>query len=180
MISMWRVLRVDMVTGIFSKREKYIFTAAVIFISMALLYNFIVEPGIKRWKILNSEIAAKKAVMDNGIRLIERREGILREYDQYAKFTKNISKVLSDVENKADSLNVKTSNIKPGMEIDKGLYKEYSMELQIEGEMQDIIKFLSELAKLPTFVISKKFDFRLIEQNPPIFKGTVILSKIII
>ncbi|MDP2911677.1 MAG: type 4a pilus biogenesis protein PilO, partial [Candidatus Omnitrophota bacterium] len=64
--------------------------------------------------------------------------------------------------------------------IEKGLYKEYVIDLQIEGQMENIIKFVSQLEKLPTLVALKKFDFKLVSQNPPIFKGTIILSKILL
>ena len=84
------------------------------------------------------------------------------------------------MEGKADSLGIKTSNIKPGQAIEKGFYRGYDIELQIEGELEDIIKFLSEIIKFPNLVALKKFDFRLISQNPSVFKGTIVLSKIII
>jgi len=163
-----------------SKREKYIFTTTAILITMTLLYNFIFEPGFKKWQLINTEIEAKKARINKGIRLLESRNSIIEEYNKYAKSTKNISKLLNYMENLAGSLGIKTSNIKPGQAIDEEFSREHSVELQIEGQLQDIIKFLSELIKLPTMVVLKKFDFRLISQNPPIFKGTIIFSKILI
>lgn len=163
-----------------SKREKYIFTAAAIFIAVALVYNFIFEPGFKKWQLVNTDIEVKKAGINKGIRLLENRNSIIEEYNKYAKSTKNISKLLNYMENLAGSLGIKTSNIKPGQAIDKEFFKEYSIELQIEGQLQDIIKLLSELVKLPTMAVLKKFDFRLVSQNPPIFKGTIIFSKILI
>jgi len=163
-----------------SKREKYIFIATITFIASVLLHNFIFEPGLKKWQAANNEIITKRAKIDKGVRLIQKRDDIIREYNRYAKSTKNISNILSDVENLADSLGIRTSNIKPGQAIEKGLYKEYSIELQIEGRFPEIIKFLSELIKLPTFAALKKCDFRAVTENPSIFKGTIILSKIII
>jgi Tfp pilus assembly protein PilO len=163
-----------------STRERFIFIITAIFIAIALLYNFIFEPISKKWQFMNKEIVAKKVKLNKGIKLLENKNFIIEEYNQYAKSTKNISKILGYVEHLADSLDIRTSNIKPGQGIEKGLYKEYNLEFQIEGQMPAIIKFLSELAKMPTMVILKKFDFRLISQNPSIFKGTIILSKIII
>ena len=163
-----------------SKRERYIFTATAVFIAAALLYNFIFEPAFKKWQLVNTEIEVKKARINKGIRLLENRNSIIEEYNKYAKSTKNISKLLNYMENLAGSLGIKTSNIKPGQAIDRDFFKEYSIELQIEGQLQDIVKLLSELVKLPTMAVLKKFDFRLVSQNPPIFKGTIIFSKILI
>ena len=163
-----------------SKREKYIFTATIVFVAMALLYNFLAEPCLKKWQFMNNEIEIKKARMNKGLRLLQRKNSIIEEYNKYAKTTNNISKVLNYMESLADSLGIKTSNIKPGQAIERGLYKEYVIDLQIEGQMENIIKFLSQLEKLPTSVALNKFDFKLISQNPSIFKGTVILSKILL
>ena len=163
-----------------SKREKYIFTAAIVFVAMALLYNFLAEPCLKKWQFMDNEIKIKKVRMNKGLRLLQRRNSIIEEYNQYAKTTNNISKVMNYMENLADSLGIKTSNIKPGQAIEKGLCKEYVIDLQIEGQMENIIKFVSQLESLPTLAALKKFDFKLISQNPSIFKGTIILSKVLL
>lgn len=169
-----------MILSNISKRERYIFSITIIIIAAALLYNFIIEAGFKKWRILNNEIAVKRARMAKGIRLVKRRDSIIREYDKYVKSSKNISNILNDMERQADILGIKTSNIKPSQEIEKDFYKERAIELQIEGEMADIIKFVSQIAKPPILAILKKFDFSLISQNPSVFKGTIILSKLII
>ncbi len=169
-----------MILSSISKREKYIFSITIIVIVAAFLYNFIIEAGFKKWQILNNEIAVKRARMNKGIRLIKRRDSIIQEYNEYVKSAKNISNILNDMERQADMLGIKTSNIKPGQEIEKDFYKECAIELQIEGEMANIIKFVSQIAKSPILAILKKFDFSLISQNPSVFKGTVIFSKLII
>ena len=104
----------------------------------------------------------------------------MQEYNEYVKSAKNISNLLNDMERQADMLGIKTSNMKPGREIEKGFYGECAIELQIEGEMVNIIKFVSQIAKPPILAVLKKFDFSLISQSPSVFKGTIILSKLII
>lgn len=163
-----------------SKREKYIFIATVGFIAVAILYNFIFEPVFKKWSALNNEITAKKTRLNKEIRLLQKADSIIQEYNTYAKSSKNISKILNYIENLSDSLGIKTSNIKPGSEVQKEFWKEYSIEVQIEGQFSDIIKFLSELIKLPCFVTVQKFDFRTVAEDSDVFKGTLILYKIVI
>jgi Tfp pilus assembly protein PilO len=169
-----------MISSSFSKREKGIFIIAIIFIAAALSCNFIFKPCLEKWQSLNNEISVKKARISEDIRLTKRSDSIIREYNIYAKPAQNITMILNNVENQADSFGIKTSNIKPGQAIERSFYKEYNIELQIEGEMNDIVEFLSTLIKTPTLAALKKFDFKIISQNPPIFKGTIILSKIII
>lgn len=163
-----------------SKREKYIFIITIGIIIMGMAYNFIFEHLFKRWEALNSEIIAKRAKFNKEIRLLENKNSIILEYNNYAKAYKNSSRVLNYIEKLADSLNIKTSNIKPGQATDKAFYQEYFIELQIEGQFPEIIEFLSDISKLPCFVTIKKFDFRRDLENPHLLKGTIILSKIII
>jgi len=163
-----------------SKRERYVFGVTIIFIIGAFSYNLLFEPAFNKWQFLNREAVAKKVRFEKSIRLLKNRDSIIKEYNRYARATKNVSRILSYIESLADSLGIKTSNIRPGQAIEKGLYKEYNIELQIEGRFSEIMKFLSELIKPPTFVTLKKFDLRIVQENPDFFKGTIILSKIII
>ncbi|OIO32988.1 MAG: hypothetical protein AUJ70_04240 [Candidatus Omnitrophica bacterium CG1_02_40_15] len=161
-----------------SKREKYIVVITISVIIMGMLYNFIFVHLFKRWEAADSEIIAKRAKFNKEIRLLENRNSIISEYNNYAKAYKNSSRVLNYIEKLADSLNIKTSNIKPGQITDRDFYQEYFIELQIEGRFPEIIEFLSGISKLPCFVAIKKFDFRRGLDNPHLLKGTIILSKI--
>lgn len=163
-----------------SKREKCIFIIAIGVIIMGMAYNFIFEHLFERWGLLNNEIIAKRAKFNKEIRLLENRNSVISEYNNYARGYKNSSRVLSYIEKSAGSLNIKTSNIKPGQTADKVFYQEYFIELQIEGRFPEIIEFLSGISKLPCFVTIKKFDFRRDQESLYLLKGTVILSKIII
>lgn len=163
-----------------SKREKHILALTIVIISSILLYNFIFEPALKKWQAVNMDIAMKKAKFYKGLRLLEKRNAIISEYNQYAASSKNISQILNYIENLADKSEVRTSNIKPSPARQDELYKEYTIEVQVEGQFPDIIRFLSELIKQPTFVTVRKIDFRTLQENPNLFKSRVILSKITI
>jgi Tfp pilus assembly protein PilO len=164
----------------FSKRERYIFIATLVVISLALAYNFIIEPFFKKWNSVDAEIVKKRTVLKKSLKLLDNRNDIIKEFNNYASSIKNISKILSYVEEKAISSGIKTSNIKPNPENQKGLYKEYIIELQIEGTFSAISKFLSALIKPPAFIAVKKFEVKTAIDAPSFFKGTIVLSKLII
>lgn len=163
-----------------SKRERYIFIVTVGVIISALMYNFIFEPTIKRWNSINNKIMLKKAMFRKGLRLLEDRDSIINEYNIHAMSLKNMSKILRHTEELADSFGIKTANIRPRPVAKKEIYEEYIIELQIEGELANINKFVSTLIKAPLFITVKRFDLRSITETPSRFKGTLILSKIII
>jgi len=163
-----------------SRREKYIFILTVVIVILAGVYNFILGPSFKKWHSLNSEIAIEKARVKKGLKLLETQNAIIDEYNSYVSSLGNISKILSYVERQSEALGIKTSNIRPRPVVQKGLYKEYIIELQIEGEFSDINKFVPLLIKSPIFISVKKFDFRNTGKTSSYLKGTLILSKLII
>ena len=163
-----------------SKREKYIFIVTVAIIMSALAYNFIIEPIFKKWHSVNNEIIIEKTRLKKGLKLLDDRNTIINEYNTYAASLKNMSKILSYIEKEALSSGIKTANIRPRPVIQKELYKEYVIELQIEGTFSSINKFVSELINSPIFITVKRFDLRAVTGTSSYLKGTLILSKLII
>ena len=163
-----------------SKREKYIFTTACVVIMGGLSYSFIFEPLFKKWSTFDNEIVIQKAQFKKSLKLLENRNTIIRDYNSYASSVNNISQILSYIERYAESSGIKTANIQPRPAIQKEFYTEYVIELQIEGAFADINRFITQLIKPPLFISVKQFDLRIAGEGSSNFKGTVILSKLII
>ena len=164
------------------KREKYLFIFTIVIIASAVIYNFMLGPLFEKWTSFDNEIIAKKIALKKGLRLLEKRGAIVKKYNFYAKTPRNISNILGYIEKKANSLGIKTSDIKPRPVIQKDLYREYVIELQIQGSIDRINTFISELLKSPLFISIKRFDIRMPEVSASTLEvnGTLILSKIII
>ncbi len=165
-----------------SKREKYLFIFTIVIIAGAVIYNFVLGSLFEKWTSLDNEIIAKKTALKKGLRLLEKRDAIVKKYNFYAKAPRNISNILSYIEKIAISFGIKTSDIKPRPVIRKDLYREYIIELQIQGSIDRINKFISELLKPPLFISIKRFDIRIPEANTSTSEvnGTLILSKFLI
>ena len=163
-----------------SKREKSIIAITVTVIVLALLYNFAIEPFFKKWGNINNQILIKRTAIKKDLRLLKNKNTIISEYNACAGSIKNISMILSYIEKKADSLGIKTENMKPRQVVQKEFYKEYVIELEIEATFSAINKFVSELLGSPTFITLKKFNLRTARETSSYFQGTLILSKLII
>jgi len=160
-----------------SNREKYISIATIGIIALALAYSFLIEPLFKKWHSFNNKIIKNEIALKKGLKLLENRNDIIKEYNSYASSTRTFSRILSYIEKHALSAGVKTANIKPRPVIEKGYYKEYVIELQVEGTFSAINKFVSEIIESPLLVTIKKFDLRTSTDTPSTLKGTLILSK---
>jgi len=162
-----------------SKREKGILVAMISIVAMVVLYNFIFEPAFNKWKRLDNEIAAKKIILKKNIKLLENRGIITKDYDIYVTRVKDTSEVLGYIEKKAKSIGIRTSNIRPRPAVQRDLYKEYVVELHIEGTLDEINDFVSDIVKPPAFITVTKFDLRQIRETSYL-KGTLILSKLLL
>lgn len=163
-----------------SKREKNIFITTAVIVLLASCYKFIFEPIYRKWGMLNNEILIKRVRLEKDLRLMQKQDRILQEYSACAAPGDGISKILSHIEKEAFSSGINTANVKPGPAVQKGLYEEYIIELQIEGSLASIYRFASELIKSPLYLTLKKFDLRISKENPAVFKGTLFLSELII
>lgn len=164
----------------FSKREKHILIITAFILISALVYNFIMEPLVKKWQGINREILAKEIRFKKGSKLVSNRDVIIKEYKSCETSLKDISKILAYIETQSVSSGVKIAGMRPRPIVQKDFYQEYTIELQIEGTLGGINKFLSELIKSPVFVSLKKFDLRVLSENSSYLKGSLLLSKIII
>jgi hypothetical protein len=163
-----------------TKREKSIFIITTVVVGAIILFNFAIEPFFKKWQGLNKEILAQEIKIQKGLKLLKNKDLIIKDYRVYASVVKDMSKLLGYVEKGALSAGIKTENIKPRPLIHKEIYEEYVIELQIEGTLESINKFISYLSKSPVFMTVKEFDIRAVTGVQKYFKGTLILSKIII
>jgi Tfp pilus assembly protein PilO len=163
-----------------SKREKIIFIVTVVLIISAVSYSLIIETLLEKWKAVDNDIKIKQVAFKKGVKLLKDRNSIITDYNKYASSVRNISNVLSYIERQADSLGIKTSNIKPRPVVQRGDYKEYVIEVQIEGELSAVTKFISNLIKPPGLITVKNFSLRMQEEPASYLKGTLILSKLMI
>ncbi|NQT75374.1 MAG: type 4a pilus biogenesis protein PilO [Candidatus Omnitrophica bacterium] len=163
-----------------SRRERYVFIVAVAFLGLAIVYGLVFRPFFRKWRSLDSEIIAKSIEFKKGLRLLKDKDVIIDQYNTYARSLKGMSEILGYIEKEADSSGIKTANIRPSPAIQQGLYKEYVIELQLEGDFSAINRFAAGLIKSPAYISIKKFDLRGTGEVPSRLKGTLILSKPII
>lgn len=163
-----------------SPRERYISAIAAAIVICAAVYNFIFEPFIAEWKGLNSEIELKKIRFIRNVKLLKEGDSIVKEYNAYKGPRLDLSNILDYIETQARTSGVKISNIRPRPVEQKELYKEYTAEIQIEGDFSAIDDFLSSIIKSRLFTSIKKFDFRMLEPDSSSLKGTLVLARLIL
>ncbi len=168
-----------------SKRESRILSFTGLTVILALSYNFLFEPLIKKWKDLNSAIISKQIKLEKSHRIIEEKPIILKSYNSYYPFLKTkgnneeeMRLFLGQIEELSKKNNVSIKEIKPGRIEDKKLYKEFSCNIEIEAEISDISKFLYELTKPPYLLKTKRFELRAKGGKDSFLKGSLLITKL--
>ncbi|MFH1782740.1 MAG: type 4a pilus biogenesis protein PilO [Candidatus Omnitrophota bacterium] len=163
-----------------SKREKHILIITIAVISAMILYNFIFEGILKKWDSVNDDIALKERALTRNIKLLEHKDEIVNEYKIYSSSLRNMSKILSYLENQAQSFGVKVANIRPRPVDKEDTHSKVVIELEVEGSFDSISRFTKELLKSPIFITLDRFDLKSSYNDITKFKGILTLNKIII
>lgn len=72
-----------------SNREKYIALATILFIALAVIYAFIIEPISKESQALNNEMKVKSASLKRDINILSAKSFLEANYSKFAKYVKS-------------------------------------------------------------------------------------------
>lgn len=170
-----------------NKREKLIFYLCIILISVMILERLIFSPLLNKLTASRQEIQIKEARLIKSWRIQARKDKIIQEYNKYDYFLKVKgsdeeinSRLLKELDGIARQSRISLSNIKPRSTDNRGLYKEYTLELQLEAEMQDIIRFMYNINNSGFLLSVDKVVLSLKEESSEILKAVMVISSIVI
>ena len=135
-----------------SKRERLIlFVAGVVFFGL-LVDRLIYRPITHRFEKLDQEIQEQERQLRKNLRYVAVHERIMEEHE---KHTAALSSAGSDEEETASLLNeleeitrksgLSIINMKPRSSTTLDFVKKYAVEIEIRGEIVDLVEFLHEL-----------------------------------
>lgn len=135
-----------------SNREKLILAVAIAVLFGLLIDRSIYQPIAKRFERLDQEIQTQERLHRKNLRYVAVHERIMEEHKRY---TGDLSVTGSDEEETARLLNeveeitrksgLSIVNMKPQPSRTLDFVKKYAVEIEIRGEMVDLVQFLHEL-----------------------------------
>lgn len=171
----------------FSPREKKLFYLAVISIIGILLYIFIIDPLWAKWQELNNNISNREKQLLRNIKILAQRDIIAQLYNQHAENIKmkgtieeETAVILREIENIARTSNTYIADIKPQKVQDMEFYKEYFIELEAEGDIRDIAKFIYDLQNSEQILKVRYLRLNPKDDTGDVLKGYMIVTKILI
>ena len=168
-----------------SKREKTILVVCVAVVAGAVIYNFALEPIIKKWIATSNQLAAAEYKLRRSTAILKRRREIIGQYQNISTYIKQgeVSDeqkrafFLGELEKLASSSGARITNIKPRAIREKSYYRQHIVELESEGDISKLTKFIYEIQTSAHFPKIEKLAISMKRGDSNILKVNMVISK---
>lgn len=170
-----------------SKKEKLGLSIALVFIMIAFMDRLVIKPVKNRVDRLNHQIQVAEEELKLDIRNLNEKRAISREYEKYTQYVtkagsdeEEVAKVLAEIEGLARKSNVHLVDITPQAPQEVDFYKEYAAELEIEGTMDSVVKFLYQLNNSTLLLRAQKLRISLRTPGSSDVSALILVTKILV
>ena len=140
-----------------SPKEKRIFYIAIIFVVVAFLDRLFLGPVMSRLHSIDSEIEQQKNAIKSDLRFLSYKDRILKENEDFGVYyTKKaqteeeiIAAFLKKIEMLASESKVNLIKVSPSEAKQRKGYMEYYADLECDGHLEDIAKFIYAINTSP-------------------------------
>lgn len=168
------------------KKEKKLFYAAVIFISLALFDLLIVSPIFSKMKLLDQEIRDKSSGIKKYSHILSQKDRILAERDKYNSFLvsmksedEEITSLLKEIETMAEKSSVYLIDMKPVEVKGTGEQSKYLVSLNCEAQIEPLITFMYSIENSAGLLTIDKYEMSPKSKESSIVKCSMSISKIV-
>ncbi len=170
-----------------SKRERNILIVIAALLSSYAAYAFFFEPLTDRLSVLNKEIGAKQLKLKKNKKILSREKSVTSDYQKYEKYLKQgssdeqeMASVLSEIEAVAHSVNIRINDMKPHKVKRIDFYNNFAVEIESEGKLLEIVKFIYQLQSPPHLLKAEKVRLERQATVNASLKGYLLVTKILI
>lgn len=170
-----------------SKKEKIIFYAAIFFVSLALLDCLIVSPVHSKIKSLDEKIKEKESGVKKKLHISARKDKIASEiihYDSFLSSAKSeeeeMTSLLKEIESLANKTSVYLVDMKPAGLKDKGEFRRYSINLNCEAQMEQLIDFMYNIENSNKLFSIEKYQIGPKSKESSIVKCSMSVVRVVI
>lgn len=167
------------------KREKTLLVIAVLVILIGSLYTSIIVPFFKKIRSLNSEIIQNQKLIERmqkeasqQIELEKKFSFLARKIKAKLPFKREESQFLSEIGKVAKETNIHISLMNPLPSKDIGNFKEFSVEIDMEANLGNLVRFLYQMRKSSVVLVANKLELQPKSERSALLKGKLIISTI--
>ncbi len=166
-------------------RRKIVITISLIIFVTFILYLGFFLPFSKRLNQLNSEITNNEKIIKRLKKELEEKEILEKEFSSLTKkikarlpFQREESQFLSEIEKVAKENNIHINLLTTLPSKDIGEFKELSVEIDMEANLGNLVRFLYEMRKSSVVLVANKLELTPKSERSALLKGRLIISTI--
>jgi len=168
-----------------SQKEKIGISIAGLILLLAVVDRLIYAPINETLEKLNRETQITEKKLIYSLNNLSQKEFITNEYQKYGLEIKENSSddektasMLSEIERLAKKSGASLVDIKPQPTRNIDFYEELIVEVNVQGSMEDLVKFLHYLHDSPLLLRTQNLHLDLKDKNSPTVEALIKVTKI--
>ena len=169
-----------------SKKEKRLFYITVIIVACVFFDRVVFRPVMSKLESFNGKISLEEKKLEKSMLILQEEDVINSEYKKIAQNIKQVQSdeetiavLLSSLEKMANSVSVFILDIKPNPVEKYDFYKKYSVKIEAEAKISNLIDFIYQLENSPKLL--RVSDFRLTPQKKEtVLKINMTVTEVLI
>lgn len=168
-----------------NKREKALFYLALILILLGIGQRVIFSPIRAKWKQLDEKVSENLSRLKKSESILAKSAAVEEEYKKNISAVKatgseeeEMTKFLSEIESLASPSSIHLIEIKPLPVKKTEPYKTYYVELEAEGGISQISKFMYDIENSPNLLTVDKFSLGAKESGTNLLKFHLVVTKL--
>jgi len=184
------MIKINKVRDLFShlsKKEQFLLYAALLFICLMIIDRLIIGPIFSRIDNMNKEIQEKESAIRRSAHILSQKNRISSEISKFNDFLKSpkseqeeLTSFLKEIEVLADKNSVYLVDMKPAGLKDLGTSRKYSITLNCEAQMEQVISFLYSIENSPTLFLIEKYQISPKSKETSVAKCSITITKVVI
>jgi len=168
------------------KKEKFILSVVVFFISLVILDRLIISPVFSKMKSLDKEIHLKESDIKKNLSILAQKDKILAENAKYSSFLNSFesgedqaASSLKEIEDYANKASVYLIDMKPSTAKEAGTAKKYLISLSCEAQMEQLISFMYNIENSKELLTIEKCQISPKAKESSVASCSMVISKTI-
>jgi Tfp pilus assembly protein PilO len=150
-----------------------------------LVFNFAIWPIKEKIDSLNNEIAAQELKLKKSSKKLNLKDSQDQEYNKYVDYIKQkysdeqeMSALLSQIESVSAKMQIRVSDMKPLRVRAIDFYKKFSVELEAEGLLDEIARFIHAVQNQPYLLDVDRLRLEKRSMRTNNLKAFILISRI--
>jgi len=170
-----------------SKKEKIGLSFALVFMLVAGLDRLIISPIRGRFARVDQSIKISEKQLGHDLRNVHLKDQIAEEFEKYVEYVERsgsdeeeVAKILGEIESLARQSKVYLVDVKPQSPKTIDFYKEFSVEIEAEGEIADLTTFLHHINMSAQLLRVEKLRLNAKESENKMLKSSMLITKVLV